>query len=522
MPQIGWFSSVRLNVRKGYATVLATTAPAMPRRGKGEGVDVLETTAGGQTVTERKSPAEQSTVDGAREETYAASLLAVDFFATVALIPLLNADELGLGSSFSAGFRILGAIITAVLAVALLGMMRAYDPMNRLPGARLRTSGQLVLVSCATAVTAVVATGGFNERFGVGNVLVLVLALSTVWITARVAVSIVERRHPAPTLIVGTGDTARRVWELSARHRECAFEVLGFVDDEPLTLPPGAPPTVGHLADLPKLVAAMNVKKVIVAYTNIADSELLRIIRLLDGRARVQVVPRLYELVQARGFELGRMSVLDAGGLARGARERGLKRAFDFIVASLILLLVAPLLVVIGLVVKLDSPGPVLFRQRRVGKNCKIFDVLKFRTLTHGAEEHGHELIEGMPIASAVQELKSRSVEKHVTRTGGLLRSTSLDELPQLWNVIRGEMSLVGPRPLREYEVDSLDEWQVATRQTVLPGITGLWQVSGRSSVSWDERVHLDCAYARHWSLTSDLRILARTVAVVLRRSDTV
>jgi lipopolysaccharide/colanic/teichoic acid biosynthesis glycosyltransferase len=216
------------------------------------------------------------------------------------------------------------------------------------------------------------------------------------------------------------------------------------------------------------------------------------------------------------------MSVLDAGGLARGARERGVKRAFDFIVASLILLLVAPLLVVIGLVVKLDSPGPVLFRQRRVGKNCKFFDVLKFRTLTHGAEEHGHELIEGMPIASAVQELKSRSVEKHVTRTGGLLRSTSLDELPQLWNVIRGEMSLVGPRPLREYEVDSLDEWQVATRQTVLPGITGLWQVSGRSSVSWDERVHLDCAYARHWSLTSDLRILARTVAVVLRRSDTV
>ena len=148
--------------------------------------------------------------------------------------------------------------------------------------------------------------------------------------------------------------------------------------------------------------------------------------------------------------------------------------------------------------------------------------MLKFRTMTEGAEQDGHALIQGMPIAAAVHELKSRSGEKHVTRTGRLLRSTSLDELPQLWNVIRGDMSLVGPRPLREYEVDALDQWQVATRQTVLPGITGLWQVSGRSSVTWDERLQLDCAYARHWSLTSDLRILARTVAVVLRRSDTV
>ena len=108
-----------------------------------------------------------------------------------------------------------------------------------------------------------------------------------------------------------------------------------FVDDEPLALPPGAPPTLGLLGDLPKLVAEMNVKQVIVAYTNIADDELLGIIRSLDGRARVQVVPRLYELVQARGFELGRISVLDAGGLSRGACERGLKRAFDIIVASL-------------------------------------------------------------------------------------------------------------------------------------------------------------------------------------------
>jgi exopolysaccharide biosynthesis polyprenyl glycosylphosphotransferase len=485
-------------------------------------VDVLDTTARRRTVSKRRSLAERGRVAGAREETYATSLLVIDFVATLGLIPFLNGYDLGFGSGFSDGFMILGAVITAGFAVALLGTMRAYDPMTRLPGARLRTSGQLALASCATAVMATITTGGYSRRFAVGDVLLLVLALSSVWTVSRVAVSIFERRHPAPILIVGTGETARRVWELSARHHECAFDVLGFVDDDPLPLPPGAPPTLGPLTDLPKLVAEMNIKRVIVAYTNLADNELLRIIRSLDGLARVQVVPRLYELVQARGFELGRISVLDAGGLTRGACERGLKRAFDILVASTLLLLVAPLLIAIGLVVRLDTPGPILFRQRRVGKNCKVFGVLKFRTMTEGAERHGYDLIQGMPIAAAVHELKARSVEKHVTRAGSLLRSTSLDELPQLWNVIRGDMSLVGPRPLREYEIDSLNEWQVTTRQTVRPGITGLWQVSGRSSVSWDERLQLDYAYARHWSLTSDLRILARTVAVVLRRSDTV
>src|SRR3954468_8325163 len=265
-------------------------------------LDALETTARRRIAHDPQRLAQQRLAEGARYETDVAPLVAVDFIATLALIPLVYADDLGLGGSLLTWVRVLGAVATAGLAVGLLGTMRAYDPMTRLPGARLRTSGQIALASCATAVIGVVTTGGFHGKLGVANVLTLVLALSTIWTAARVAVSIIERRHPAPTLIVGTGDTARRVWELSARHRECAFEVVGFVDDQPLALPPGAPPTLGLLDDLPKLVAEMNVKQVIVAYTNIADDELLGIIRSLDGRARVQVVPRLYELVQARGF----------------------------------------------------------------------------------------------------------------------------------------------------------------------------------------------------------------------------
>ena len=519
---MGGFLPSRLRIAKGYATVLATTAPVVPKPDRpGEDVDMLETTAGHQTISERTIAAERRMSNRAREKTRN-SLLAFDTVATFALIVTLNGIGLDVGSSATSWSGIFSAVISAAFAVMLIGAVRAYDPMTRLPGARSRTCGQLALVGCATAVFAAVTAGGFDRKIDVGNVLALGLALSVSWIAARVVAATFERHHPAPTLIVGTGDTARRVWELSLRHHECALEVLGFVDDKPLDLPAGAPATLGSLADLPRLVTELEIERVIVAYTNIVDYELLRIIRALDGRARVEVVPRLYELVQARGFELGRISLLNAGGIAPSAGEQRTKRAFDIIVASLMLVLLAPVLVAIALAVKIDSRGPILFRQRRVGKHCRAFDVLKFRTMAEGAEQHGHDLIQGMAIEDAVHELKSRSAERHVTRPGRLLRSTSLDELPQLWNVIRGDMGLVGPRPLREYEIAALDEWQVATRQAVLPGITGLWQVSGRSSVSWEERLHLDCVYARHWSLTSDLRILARTFAVVFHRSDTV
>jgi lipopolysaccharide/colanic/teichoic acid biosynthesis glycosyltransferase len=146
----------------------------------------------------------------------------------------------------------------------------------------------------------------------------------------------------------------------------------------------------------------------------------------------------------------------------------------------------------------------------------------KFRTLDEGAQELGDAMIRDLGIEDAVREAKHRSVDLHVTRIGRRMRSTSMDELPQLWNVLRGDMSLVGPRPLREYEVAALSAFQANVRQTVRPGITGLWQVSGRNAISFEERVHLDCVYARHWSVTSDLRILARTIPVVVSRRHTV
>jgi lipopolysaccharide/colanic/teichoic acid biosynthesis glycosyltransferase len=176
--------------------------------------------------------------------------------------------------------------------------------------------------------------------------------------------------------------------------------------------------------------------------------------------------------------------------------------------------LAAPLMALTAVLIWLSEPGPVLFRQERIGKDGAPFQVLKFRTMRSVPDEP----VDPSParIVALVEELKAADSE--VTPLGRFLRRASLDELPQLLCVLRGTMSLVGPRPLRAYEVACLDEWQ-RERLAFRPGVTGFWQVLGRSDTGWDERMRLDYLYARHWSLALDIRILLRTVpAVLLRR----
>jgi exopolysaccharide biosynthesis polyprenyl glycosylphosphotransferase len=450
-----------------------------------------------------------------------AALVTSDVLATFGFLSLVRDGGAGPVAAHMSWQADAGLLLAGFLTILLLGAARAYDPVTRVPGARLRTAGQLVLLGWSAAVMAALVSGGFDGTLDAGRLVVSALGLISLWVGARTLVAVAERRHPARTLVLGTGSTARHVWELSLRHRECAFEVVGFLDDEPLELPTAAPATLGELADLPRLVAEHDIELVIVAYTRAADADVVAMLRSLRG-VRIQVIPRLYELVQARGFELGRLSVLEAGGVPPCAGEHCIKRAIDILAASALLLLLSPLLLAIAIAIKVGDGGAILFRQRRVGKDGRVFDMLKFRTMTQGAEQRGYDMIEGLPIEDAVRELKTRSAEMNATRIGRQLRRYSLDELPQLWNVIRGDMGLVGPRPMPEYEALALDGWQASERHSVRPGITGLWQVSGRSAISWEERVHLDVVYARHWSVISDLRILARTVAVIARGSDTV
>ena len=220
------------------------------------------------------------------------------------------------------------------------------------------------------------------------------------------------------------------------------------------------------------------------------------------------------------------VSAGDAGNVALRRSGAGVIaiRVIDLTLALLILLIALPLLVAIAVAIRVDSPGPALFHQRRLGRGRSVFSVHKFRTMRLEADEAVHRdyvrrLIDGNAtrVSDGRRELYKLAIDDRVTRVGRLLRRWSLDELPQLLNVVRGDMSLVGPRPVIPYEVDQYPSWY-HERFGVKPGLTGLWQVSGRNERSYEEMVELDVEFARRRSLGLYLRILARTPWVVLAR----
>jgi exopolysaccharide biosynthesis polyprenyl glycosylphosphotransferase len=189
-----------------------------------------------------------------------------------------------------------------------------------------------------------------------------------------------------------------------------------------------------------------------------------------------------------------------------------IKRAFDILVATLLLVVLSPLLALIALAVTLSSRGPILYRSTRAGIGGAPFDCLKFRTMFVGADALQPDLERHNEASGALFKIRD---DPRLTRVGRVLRRYSLDELPQLWNVLRGQMSLVGPRPLPQRDFERLEQWHMK-RYLVLPGMTGLWQVSGRAELSFDDLVRLDFLYLERWSVFLDLTILVKTVPAVL------
>jgi exopolysaccharide biosynthesis polyprenyl glycosylphosphotransferase len=279
---------------------------------------------------------------------------------------------------------------------------------------------------------------------------------------------------------------------------------------------------LGRLSQLESLILTRAVDRLVVAFSHTPDADTVEVLRRCDGLGvRVDVVPRLFDLLgpRTRSYALGSVPIMSVAG--RGGRrvQRAGKRTLDVVGALLLLALASPLLGLVAVAIRLEGRGPIFFAQERVGRRGRRFRILKFRSMVVDADgsdagTRAAVLDGGTTIAEAVAEIKADG-DPRITRVGTFIRKTSLDELPQLWNVVRGDMSLVGPRPLRPFEVDALDGWQLA-RQLPRPGMTGLWQVSGRSRVEWDERMQLDYAYVRHWSLVDDLEILARTVPAVV------
>jgi exopolysaccharide biosynthesis polyprenyl glycosylphosphotransferase len=270
------------------------------------------------------------------------------------------------------------------------------------------------------------------------------------------------------------------------------------------------------LIDLPGVVERHRIDRLIISSEGIDGEALVRLLRDADRMSlKVSVLPQSYEAIGAAAEidDVEGMTLLGVSPPRLSRSARITKRALDLVCSVTLLVVLAPLLAAIALAVKLESGGRVLFRQERIGRGGRRFAVLKFRTMVDGADG----LIETLAHASRDTHWLLLDHDPRITPLGGLLRRTSLDELPQLWNVARGQMSLVGPRPLVPVEHAQVTDWG-RRRLDVTPGLTGLWQVLGRSAIPFEEMVKLDYLYVANWSLWRDVELMLRTVPVLLTR----
>ena len=349
-------------------------------------------------------------------------------------------------------------------------------------------------------------------------------------ISGRFFARTLVRRHPAyvqNVLIVGAGDVGQLVARKVVQHPEYRIKLVGLADTSPKNLRSDLQDVKVLAGELDDLVAANAVDRVIFAFSNETEEELVRQVRALrNSDVQIDVVPRLFDAVgpncAIHGIE--GLPLISIAPVRIGRSSRLLKRLLDIVGATILLLVTAPAMAVIAILVKRDSPGPILFRQTRIGYGMRPFTVLKFRTMRIDTSESAHRdyvrQIMTTDAAPANGNLYKLDRSSELTRVGRWLRRTSLDESPQLLNVLRGEMSLVGPRPALPYEVE-LYEPHHFERVAVPAGMTGLWQVEARAHSTLREALDLDVAYARGWSLGLDLRLLVRTPLLMLRGGET-
>ncbi len=405
--------------------------------------------------------------------------------------------------------------LPAVVA-AWVGSCWAFGLYRR---ARLRSAGsELGDLSRGVLLGLLVVSsiGYFFRELSFGRAVVLLTAAYSAMLQAgsRLLFASLEDRMRAtgrldvPALILGAGTTGIRLLQKIQDHPEVGYRVVGFLDDDPSlreTKVAGCP-VLGPIEALRETIERHGVREVFVAAPGMGHTEMLGfVLACEDLDVHFRVVTNLFEVLTA-GTQVDLVDDLPLVALGAprvGAFYEPAKRLVDVAGAVLGLLLLAPLLVGCALRIRRDSPGPVLFVQERIGRGGRPFAMWKFRTMVCDTEAYA--------VAPSERD------DPRITRFGRWLRRTSIDELPQLWNVLRGEMSLVGPRPEMRFIVDGYDEWQ-RRRLTVKPGITGLWQILGRKDLPMHRNLQYDFYYIRNRSLGLDLWLLLRTVGVVLSR----
>jgi exopolysaccharide biosynthesis polyprenyl glycosylphosphotransferase len=411
----------------------------------------------------------------------------------------------------------LGARDIALTAVAMAVALHLHG-LYRRPASRLRPSEwwrPAVIARCLPTAT-LVALAADAFVLGGGRMMTLTAAVAMT-LPAVVLVPFGRRlvvRLFDPTvsriLVIGTGPISDR---LTSRLQRCTDTlVVGHVDDNAA---PGTP-VLGRLADLPALCDTYKIDRVIIGFANTSDAIVLEALRRLEGQVPVSEIPRYFELHNWRSEaeELQGLTLMHLPTASLGLSARIIKRFLDFTLAACALLVASPVLLIIAAAIKLDSPGPIFFRQERIGRAGMPFQIFKFRSMTADAWHRRDTVAHLNQLDGPLFKMEK---DPRITRVGALIRKTSLDELPQLINVVRGQMSLVGPRPLPTEESERIDGHGLA-RLDVKPGITGLWQVCGRSNLTYADLQHLDSVYVRSWSLMWDLRIVMQTPHAVFGR----
>nr|MBP8110426.1 sugar transferase [Caldilineaceae bacterium] len=321
-------------------------------------------------------------------------------------------------------------------------------------------------------------------------------------------------------VLIGAGDVGRMVMRNIVARPDLGFKLIGFLDDNPTknSTDIGRFKALGSLANFRDVVEEHKLDRAIIC---LPWQSHRTVVRLLNDCERVgiqaQVVPDLFQLTknQIEMEELNGIPLISSRQVSITGWNRLVKRTVDLVISAIALLLTLPFTLLIGLAIRLDSSGPVLYTQARIGKEGKPFRVYKFRSMIAGAESLREQMARLNESTGPLFKIRD---DPRATRVGTFLRRYSLDELPQLLNVLRGEMSLIGPRPNLPEEVAAYSEWH-KKRLSVSPGMTGLWQVSGRSDLTFDEMVLLDIYYAENWCMSMDLTILMRTLpAVLLKR----